>query len=293
MALGPAGQAITHRQDNSRVALAVTIFFNLIYLKTDTLILSLLKSQSEVGIYGASYKVIDILTTIPFLFAGVVLPILAADWAKQAEERFRKILQKSFDLMAILAVPLVVGTQLLARPVMVLVAGKNFAAAGPVLKILIFAAGFVFLSSFLAHVMVALNKQKKIIPAYIFTAATSVIGYLIFIPRFSYFGAAAVTVYSEAVITLFMIFYAWRYAKFFPRLNIFFRAFWAALLMGAALYFVPENFYANGWRLLLALAAASAFYFFVLYLARGIGPRDMELLLNQKPRESEFLKDNI
>ncbi|MDD4901938.1 MAG: flippase [Patescibacteria group bacterium] len=269
--------------------LAVTIFFNLIYLKTDTLILSLMKSQSDVGIYGAAYKVIDILTTIPFIFAGVVLPILAADWSQRAEERFRKILQKSFDLMVILAVPLVVGTQILAQPVMVLVAGQDFAAAGTVLKILIFAAGFVFTSSFLAHVMIALNKQQKIIPAYIFTAVTSVIGYLIFIPRFSYFGAAAITVYSEAVITLFMIWYAFRYAKFFPRLKILGKSVLAALVMGAALAIPPAGFYQHGWCLLSAIGAAVAIYFVALYLVRGIGQKDLALLLNQEPRENEFL----
>ena len=269
--------------------LAVTIFFNLVYLKTDTLILSLMKSQSEVGIYGAAYKVIDILTTIPFLFPGVVLPILAADWAKNSEERFRKILQKSFDLMIILAVPLVVGTQFFAQPIMSLIAGKEFAAAGEVLKILIFAAGFVFISSFLAHVMVALNKQQKIIPAYIFTAVTSVIGYLYFIPRFSYFGAAAMTVYSEAAITFFMIFYTIRYARYFPRLFVFLKAVAASLAMAAILYFIPKNFYDNVWQLFLSLVGASLLYFLVLYLVRGIDKRDMALLLNQEPEESEFL----
>jgi O-antigen/teichoic acid export membrane protein len=269
--------------------LAATIFFNLIYLKTDTLILSLLKSQSEVGIYGAAYKVIDILTTIPFLFAGVVLPILAADWSVKAEERFRKVLQKSFDLMVILAVPLVVGTQILAGPVMVLVAGKDFYQAGTVLKVLIFAAGFVFVSSFFAHVMVALNKQQRIIPAYVFTAVTSVIGYLIFIPRYSYFGAAAVTVYSEGIITVFMLVYTFRYAKFLPGLNIFFRSVLAALIMGAALAIPPAQFYGNVWYLLGAVAAGTVIYFAVLYLVRGISQRDLRLLLNQEPEEKEFM----
>jgi O-antigen/teichoic acid export membrane protein len=269
--------------------LALTIFFNLIYLKADTLILSLMKSQSEVGIYGASYKVIDILTTIPFLFAGVVLPILAADWAAKAEERFRKILQKSFDLMIILAVPLVIGTQVIAAPVMVMVAGKEFAEAGIILRILIFAAGFVFVSSFFAHVMVALDKQRRIIPAYVFTAVTALAGYLIFIPRFSYFGAAAVTVYSEAAITAFMVFYAWRFAKFFPRLGIFCKSLAAALIMGAGLFFLPAVFYANGWRLSAAIIIASLVYFAALYLVRGIDKKDLALLMNQEPEEKEFL----
>jgi O-antigen/teichoic acid export membrane protein len=270
--------------------LAVTIFFNLVYLKTDTLILSLIKSQSEVGIYGAAYKVIDILTTIPFLFAGVVLPILAADWAKHSHERFRKIFQKSFDLMIIMAVPLVVGTQFFARPVMVLVAGPQFAAAGSVLKILIFAVGFVFLSSFLAHIVIAVDKQRQTILAYIFTAVTSVLGYLYFIPRFSYFGAAAITVYSEAAITFFMVFYVIRYANFFPQLKVFLKALAAALVMAAALYFLPPGFYDDYWRLFSALAGAILIYFLSLYLFRGISQHDVALLLNQEPQESDLIQ---
>jgi O-antigen/teichoic acid export membrane protein len=66
--------------------LAITILFNLIYLKADTLLLSLIKRPSslgliaEVGIYGAAYKVIDVLITFPFMFAGIILPILTLRW---------------------------------------------------------------------------------------------------------------------------------------------------------------------------------------------------------------------
>jgi len=183
----------------------------------------------------------------------------------------------------------VVGTQVFAQPVMVLVAGKDFAESGTVLKILIWAVGFVFISSFFAHVMVALDKQRRIIPAYIFTALTSLIGYLYFIPRFSYFGAAAVTVYSEAAITVFMIIYTIRFAGFFPRLWVFIKAIIAALIMGASVYFLPATLYANPWYLLAALAGASAVYFLALFSVRGISRHDLSLLLNEEPQENELL----
>ena len=268
--------------------LALTIIFNLLYLKTDTLILSVMKSQTEVGIYGAAYKVIDVLTMIPFMFAGVVLPILTLDWAKGDTERFKRVLQKSFDLMVILAVPLVVGTQFLAQPVMVLVAGKGFAGAGTVLRILIVAAGFVFLSSFLSHVIVAVGKQRKIIWAYFFTAVTSVAGYLYFIPRFSYFGAAGVTVYSEAAITVFMVYYIVRHIDFFPRLGIFLKVFLASAVMGAGLALVPQVYYHNAVWLLVFLVGASAVYFLALYLLRGITSNDIQHLLNREIAEEKF-----
>jgi O-antigen/teichoic acid export membrane protein len=265
--------------------LALTIIFNLLYLKTDTLILSLIKSEDEVGLYGAAYKVIEILTMIPFMFAGVVLPILTLDWAKNDHLHFRAVAQKSFDLMVMLAMPLIIGTQFLAKPVIVLVAGKEFAAAGSILQILIVAAGFVFFSVFLSHVIVAVGAQRKIIWAYFFTAITSVLGYLIFIPKFSYFGAASVTVYSEAAITVFMVFYAWRCAEFIPKLKIFLKSLIASLIMCGVLFIIPANFYDRIWGLILTLLLASVVYFIILYLEKGLTRKDFLRLLNREPDE--------
>ena len=125
--------------------LAVTIVFNLIYLKTDTLLLSIIPRKSEigilaeVGIYGAAYKVIDVLITFPFMFAGIILPLLTARWAKKNIKEFKNILQKAFDIMMIIAIPLIIGTQFTAAKIMVLVAGKKFFLSGPILQILIIA----------------------------------------------------------------------------------------------------------------------------------------------------------
>lgn len=71
--------------------LALTITLNLIYLKADTLLLSILPRSSElgiiaeVGIYGAAYKVIDVVITFPFMFAGIILPIITLAWAKERQ----------------------------------------------------------------------------------------------------------------------------------------------------------------------------------------------------------------
>lgn len=261
--------------------LAVTIIFNLLYLKTDTLILSLVKSQAEVGLYGASYKVIEILTMIPFMFAGVVLPILTNDWAGGGREHFQRVLQKSFDLMAIIALPLVVGTQFLARGVMTVVAGPDFAAAGVILQILVCAAGPLFMSCLLSHAVVAVGRQRELIGAYFFTAVTSVGGYLLLIPSFSYFGAAAVTVYSETAIMAFMFYYAYKCAAFRPSFKIFWRAFGAAAVMAASLFVIPLSFYDRAAGLLIVLFLAAAVYFSALYFFRGLTKDDLRDLLNK------------
>lgn len=244
--------------------LALTIAFNLVYLKTDTLILSLVKSQADVGLYGAAYKVVDVLVSIPFMFAGLVLPVLSAAWAEDNEARLKSALQRSFDAMVILALPLFFGTQFTATSVMTLVAGKEFAVSGAILRILIAASSIIFLGSIFSHAIIAIDKQKKIIWAYVFTSVTAVAGYIVFIPKYSYFGAAWVTVYSESAIALAAFYVVHKYLRFIPKAGIFFKALAASLVMSLALYLLP------GLNLGLKLILAAGVYLAALAAFRGL-----------------------
>jgi len=246
--------------------LAVTIVFNLIYLKTDTLILSLVKTQEEVGIYGAAYKVIDILVTVPFMFAGLILPIMSSRWALNDKEGFKNIFQKSFDAMAIFAIPMFVGMQFVAVETMRVIAGREFSVAGGVLKILIAAASIIFLGTIFSHSVIAVNRQKNLISGYVFTSITALAGYIIFIPIYSYYGAAWVTIYSELSIALFTFYIFWKHARILPSLTVSSKALAAALVMGAALYFVSYHY--NNLFFLLIFGALV--YFIALYAFRGL-----------------------
>jgi len=255
--------------------LAITITFNLIYLKTDTLILSLLKSPSDVGIYGASYKIIEVASTIPFMFAGIILPILTESWSDGDARRYKHVMQRSFDVMLLFALPLIVGTQFVARDVILLVAGPEFAASGDVLRILIIATGGIFIGCMPAHGLIAVEKQKKAIPAYIFTAISSLAGYLIFIPLYSYIGAAWVTVYSETVISLILLYQAKKYSGFLPNLGMFWKIMLATTTMAAALSLLPDL------NIVLTILIGAIIYGLVLFVTGGISKEMLKDLINR------------
>lgn len=252
--------------------IGLTIVFNLIYLRADTLILSLFRGANEVGIYGATYKVIDVLITIPFIFAGIVLPIMTSGW-RSDKSQFKRVLQKSVDLMAILAVPLFFGAQFLSERLMTLVAGSDFAASGPVLRILILAASIIFVGTMFSHAVIAVDKQRSIIGAYFFVAVTALIGYLILIPKYSYFGAAWITIYSELSIALASGWLVWRTSAFVPNLKVASKSVLACIPMSAWL------FYSTSLNLWLVIATACLVYFASLYLIRGITRQDFMTLL--------------
>jgi O-antigen/teichoic acid export membrane protein len=207
------------------------------------------------------------------MFAGIVLPILTALWAKQEKDKFSNTLQKSFNVLALLAIPLAIGTQFVANDVMTLVAGREFILSGAVLKLLIIAASLIYLGNIFSHAVIAIDKQKQIIGAYIFTAITAVAGYFIFIPRFSYFGAAWVTIYSELIIALAAVYIVWKYTHFLPSLAILFKSLAASLVMILPLYYLK-----NYNLIFVVLPSAVATYLLALYAFGGIAKNELKEL---------------
>lgn len=262
--------------------LAVTIVLNLIYLRADTLLLSIFSGKSEVGLYGATYKIIDVLTSIPFMFAGLILPILTAAWLENNQNYFHKVLQKSFDFMAILAIPLIIGAQFLGQPIMSLVAGRDFSASGVILQILIFAVAAIFLGTMFSHAVVALDKQKTMIGFYVFTGLSSLLAYLILIPRFSYFGAAGVTIYSETLIAVFSSYCVWKYSHFLPNLKVTIKSLISGLVMGVFLYFFTGSDQTTLGGLISTFILASLVYFSLLFLIGGIKLADIATIIKRQ-----------
>jgi len=253
--------------------IALAISFNLIYLKMDSIILSLVRSQSEVGLYGATYRVLDILTMLPAVLLGIALPVLSKYFIDKEFTKLKDLLQKIFDALIIFAVPIIIGTQIIGRPVMEFFAGKDFSASGDILRVLILAAGAIFVTTVSGYAVVAVQKQRPMTWGYLVAAVTTLAGYLYFIPKFGYWGAAWMTVYSEILIMVWSTVLVYKTIKFVPSMNIFWRSIIPALIMSLTIYAFRDLHVL--WMIFLAIII----YFPLLYLFRGIDPSHLRSLL--------------
>lgn len=267
--------------------IALSIAFNLVYFKADTVILSLTRTQAEVGLYSAPYRILEILTSFIFMFLGLVNPVLTLRWAEKNIAKFQDIFQRIWNVLLIISIPMVVGTIFIAKPLMVLIAGPDFAASGAILQILILATAIIFINTIYGYVIIIIDKQKQMIWVYLFDAIFSVVGYLITIPLYGYWGAAIFTVISEAIIFIGNFLIATKTVKFIPSARIIYKVLAASAVMAAALYLV------SGWEVLLQLILASIVYFIALYLFKGI---DKQLIadiirLKSEPKPSPIEGD--
>lgn len=257
--------------------LAVTTALNLIYFKLDTLFLSWYQPAETVGLYGATYRVLEIATTFPHMFMGLVLPLLTAAWVSHDLARVKTIWQHSFDFFAFLTLPMIFGTLVLATPLMVLVAGPDFSLSGPILKILILATAAIFFGTLFTYMVLALDQQQKMIKYFAVAAVLSVIGYWWLIPLYSYWAAAWVTVIIETLIIIFAWLVVRRKFQHTPSLKTFGKLLAASFIMAVILYYLPD------FQVLIKILVGLIVYLALVLMFKAYKLTDLkQLIFNSK-----------
>ncbi|MDA1038293.1 MAG: flippase [bacterium] len=256
--------------------IGLAIFFNLIYLKSDVLILGFYYPQAEVGIYGAGYRVIDVFTAFPVIYMGLILPQLVRTWGGKLHTEFNEFLQKTFDFFAVFVLPLVFGTPLVAVPLMSLIAGPDFARSGHVLPILMIAMIPIFMGAMTGHAIIALNKQRVMLWGYVLTAIVALTGYFLLIPPFGIVGAAWMTVASEILINTLTAIVVFRTARYMPKLVVFSKALVASIIMYLTLSILPE------FHVLITVLLGALVYIAAIVALGGVRLSSIKELLVEK-----------
>jgi len=243
--------------------LALAIIFTMIYFKMDTIMLSLMKSPAEVGIYGLAYKILESLLFFPAMFVGLIMPLMSK-YAFSAREKFKKITQKTLDILLIFIIPLLIGTVFLSPQIITLIAGQDFILSANVLNILIIAVGIIFLGVLFSNMIISLEKQKSLTYIYGLGAAINLAANFVFIPKYSYYGAAGTTVLTELIVTALMVVVLHQVLKGFLSFDLLIRYILAGLVMAGLLYFLA------GWNLFILIILAGLVYFGFLWLIGGL-----------------------
>jgi len=266
------------------VPIGIVLVFGFVYYKIDSLMLSLMKGMTDVGIYGTAYKLLEVLQAVPPMFLGAAFPLIT-HYAITHDKRVIPAFQKQFDFLMMLAAPIVVGTFVLAAPIIAFIAGSrsdefvhastvsflgNPATSVTCLKILIFAVGISFVSNLYSYMVVSLGKQKSMVWPTIYLAVFNVALNFALIPRFSYLGAAAATLLTEFAVVGTTYFINRRFIILPLKLVNFAKTLLCAAAMGLLITYlnsIGANLFVN---IITAIIAYST-----LVLATGAVSRDM------------------
>lgn len=191
--------------------------FGYLYFRSDALILSLMKSSYDVGIYGPTYKIFEILIVMPSFLTGAAFPAIAQFYHSD-KERLQKIVQKIFNFLVSVSIPLGIAGFLLAEKILILISGggefiannvfwRNFAFSGVTsLKFLMLGLIISYANAVFGYTIIAAKQQKRLVVPTMIYAIFNISFNLIFIPHFSYIAAAFSTMLTEVLI--FIVSYA-------------------------------------------------------------------------------------
>lgn len=219
--------------------MGVATFVTFLYIKMDTIILSIVGTQEEVGIYNAAYKIVDTLAFFPAMIIGLMLPLLSL-FIFSDRIKFARIADKTMKVFILMVIPIIIATLFMADFIMAVIGGGAFEDSVIVLRILIFASALIFFGHFYNNVLLAGNQQKKLMVALIIAAILNVTANIVFIPIFSYMASAIISVITELFVVVAGATLTYRYLRYFPHLTFLWRILMAGGLMIVAFILMRE-----------------------------------------------------
>jgi O-antigen/teichoic acid export membrane protein len=241
----------------------LTGIFITIYYYIDTVMLSLMvpNANEVIGWYNAAYRLVLILLFIPSVYFASVFPVMSRLF-KTSEESLKFTFKRSFKYMTMIAIPIGVGTTLLADRIILLIFRSEFALATIALQILVWSTVFIFMSQPFGHLFNSINRVLNVVLN------------VIVIPKYSYVGASITTVATEFFVLLICLFISLKTSyKLQNRFifNITSKVSFSSVIM---LCFVK---YFEGSNLVILIISSAMVYLGVLYIIKCFDKKDIYL----------------
>jgi O-antigen/teichoic acid export membrane protein len=135
-----------------------------VYFRIGVIIVSLVNDDHQTGLFGAGFRIIDVLVVVPGLLISSAFPIFAraaADDRERLGYAYNLMLRAGLLAGTGMALLLAVG----ADPAVKLLGGQDFAAAGPVLRSQAVALAGSFVGGTASFVMLSLRRYRELLLA--------------------------------------------------------------------------------------------------------------------------------
>jgi O-antigen/teichoic acid export membrane protein len=251
-----------------------------LYFRVAILMVSQLSSARQLGLFGASYRIIEVLTAVPALLAGTALPIFSRA-ARDDHDRLGYALGRVYE------VALIVGTWvalsiLIGAPLAIeVIGGSEFADASGVLAIQGVALGATFVSIVWGNGLLSLSMHRQILLLNAGALLASIAMLAVLVPLDGARGAAIGTACGEVGAALaggFIL--VRRYPSLRPSHRVVPR-----VAAGAALGLLPLA--VGGIPVIARLLASTVLYGGTLLLTGALPPELRVLLPWARPTEDD------
>lgn len=171
-----------------------------IYVNSDITILGLVRGDFEVGLYSTSVKIYNMINVVIASVTTVIWPQIAEAYKNHNQDDINRLAKYSLNFIMALGLPCIVGVNVIAKEVILLIAGKEYLKATTSLHILTIALLFSFIGGWVGNTNFLPNGKEKIcLIASLCAAITNLVLNLMLIPIWGLNAAALTTAIAEGV----------------------------------------------------------------------------------------------
>ncbi|MCU0680338.1 MAG: flippase [Planctomycetes bacterium] len=249
---------------------AIYAIFQRVYTYLDSVLLSLLAGDRQVGLYQVAFKIIFALQFLPMAFTASLYPAMSFYWLNNREQ-LKISFERAINYLTIISLPIIFGIFLLADKVVLVFKADYIEAIWP-LKISIIALFFIFLNFPIGSLLNACDRQARNTWNMVWATILSVIMNVILIPHYQALGASITALVSSFFIFILGMYWSSKLINysFKKNLKILLKALGASLAM--VLVILPLK---NSLNFFLVSAIGALAYFLILFLFKGIRREDV------------------
>jgi O-antigen/teichoic acid export membrane protein len=222
-----------------------------------TVLLGLFSTDINLGWFGASHRTVMAMHTFVMLYFFNLLPSIAR-CVGRPNSQLLQLMDRSVRFVSWTGLYAAATLSVLSPWVLQLLYGRPFRVGASTFSILVWMLPIAMLSGHHRYILVAYNKQTRLLGCMVASAAAAVVCGLVLTPLYGSRGAACALIFANA-LNLALVYISVRKlivnVPLWPQLS----APLAALSVGALIYFSLV-----GWNRFAALAAGSLWYLGVL-----------------------------
>ena len=240
-----------------------------IYLQLNNVLLGFMKDTEAVGYFTAATKIMVITMSISSALGAVIMPRTSNLIAEERMDEFKALVQKSYDFIFALAMPLMVGLIFTSPSAVLLLSGEGFVPAILTSQIVAFNILTVGLSGVMGiQVLYPLGKINIVILCTSIGAIINVFLNVLLIPRYGHNGTAVAYMLAEMTVTVSMVFIGKRYIpiRFLKRQHLNYVL--GSVVMGVCLYFISWLGLGNTATLVMMISMGGIVYVVILLFLR-------------------------
>lgn len=248
------------------VPFALAAVFARVYSYIDSILLSKLLGDAEVGWYSIPYKITYSFQFIPLALMAALYPRFS-EYFVTNKERLAYIFERGMKYLLIMVFPVVVGIGILSRDIILSIYTEEYVNSIMPLKILLLGLVFSYMSFPIGAFLNACNRQVTQTTIVFFVMVINIVLNLTLIPIYGVSGAAIAALVGNLILTTVGYMIIPRITKISHSfiLKTILQLAIATFVMGLAVYYTNLNYHYT-----VAILAGAITYPIMLFVTRSI-----------------------